>query len=197
MVLESFYGRLKPKLLQDADGLFGHMGIEDIYIHSTYSLGFQMTDVYKEPIYVAASLLSPVDSTSHHQLAAYGAGFTEDEARLKAEKEVMQRYGFLYDSRIPDDVTFAPNNIYHQNFHLVPANHWQIREWLNGSFYVDLFRVPNCLRVKFVDLTIPETKGFYLAKAISADAHDVVWGAMDKTFFGALSNIEGLVHPIP
>ncbi|RZA25059.1 MAG: hypothetical protein EOP10_07995 [Proteobacteria bacterium] len=192
LVLESFRGRIKPHLIDPSLSLFPELSFEDIYLSSTYTLGSQMTDSFKEPIHVAAAFLQPRDAGKVHQICAFGAGFSRQDAILKAEKEALQRYAFLCDSPIPSEAAYEASSAFHQAYHLVPANHWVIKSWLEGNLFNGLSYVPTCIRLNFIDLTLASDLDYFLAKAISEDIKPLEWGAEQ------LDEITNpLVHPIP
>ncbi len=198
VVLESFYGRLKPRRIV-SKGLFADIDPKDIYREESYLLGIQKVDAYSQEIYVAVSLLVPQNPDTHHQIIAFGSAFNCEEAQRKAQKEALQRYSFVYDSPIPSQVEFEASGLYHQNFHFMKTNHWQIIDWLQGKLFVadSQANKREILELDFVDLSLEEASPWVLAKAISANAHELVWGAMDETLFESALVNRQLVHPIP
>ncbi len=196
LLLESFYGRLKPSPI-DAKGIFKEKDLGDLYEERSYFIGSQKVDAFPDPIFVVASLLLPKDPERNHQIAAFGAGFDLNEAHGRAQKEVLQRYSFVYDSEIPSEVAFEASGMYHQNFHFQSENHWQVRDWLEGKFYSGNAPIETVMAVDFVDLSLPELHSYAIAKAISGEAHELVWGLMDPSLFEEKLLAKNLVHPIP
>jgi hypothetical protein len=216
LVLESYKGWIKPRLLDPGQSLYCDLGLDETYRTSTYSLGSQATDAFASPIFAAVSLLCPVDASKTHQITAFGAGFSEREAALKAEQEALQRYGFLNGTPIPHDLAYTPTSSFHQSYHLMPAHHGLVQSWLAGEFFRGLadgssaaspsvsvsvsvsasdaesVSMPAPIRLRFVDLTLASELDFFLVKAISDDISPLEWGVEAMDDLSA-----AFVHPIP
>lgn len=197
LVLESFYGKIKPERLDAGESLL--LELESDYEASTYSLGLQMTDAYREPIYGCVALLKPRDALVNPQLVGFGAAFTEAEARFKAEKEVLQRAIFLHggDELPSTPPEIGPSADAHQDYHLYPPNHFIVLDWLEGKNFLGMFPRPSCVRIRFADLSSPEREHLFVAKALSTDVHQLIFGQMDDEFYVSMGIANRHLHPIP
>jgi hypothetical protein len=132
---------------------------------------------------------STTDSRSEAQLEVVGVyGFPKrDEVPLvygtaasctlaaaleSAERECIQRLGFLWNESVPrEEPDFAPTAWYHQEFFLWPASHKRLRAWLDGE-HEDLTcrraRSACMDRPRFVDLTPEHLRGrIWIVKALA------------------------------
>lgn len=197
LILESFYGKIRPERLNQETSLL--LELEADYESSSYGLGYQMTDAYPHPIYVCVALLKPKDPGVNPQLVGFGAAFTEKEARFKAEKEVLQRAIFLHGGgELPTtEPDILPSADAHQDYHLYPPNHYIVLDWLAGKTHLDVFPTPSCVRLRFVDLSSPDREQLFVAKAISSDTQQLIFGKMDDAFYVSMGITNRHLHPIP
>ncbi|RZA26625.1 MAG: hypothetical protein EOP10_03005 [Proteobacteria bacterium] len=195
-VLESWDGVGRPQRVAQSMSLFFNMAIEEDYEYETFFIGQYQTNLNDSEIFVYVCLLYPKDVAHRAQIIGMGAGYSNEDAQLKAEEEALQRYGFLYDMVLPSEIEPSPTQAYHQNFHLIPKNHWQIRSWLDGMFYVEC-SARERINMEFVDLTNSFCYGYHLVKAISKNVQELYYGVSTSNLSKQNYSDSDFVHPIP
>lgn len=197
MLLSSWIGRIAPKEIELAETSYFHK-LVDLYLPRAYSFGSQKVSTYEKAVYTAGIYLKPQDD-KNPLIYAFGSAFTLEEALQKAEREGLQRLGFIWGEEIPSEIPeFSPNPYYHQEYYLFPKNHNIIESWFKGVFFVPQSKqLREILPMEFADITNSDVSPYLVAKAISNDALPLFFGKYLEGFFAALKNTDREIHPVP
>jgi hypothetical protein len=103
------------------------------------------------------------------------------EAVARAERECLQRLGFLWGEAIPVQLpAFEASAAYHQDYYLCPHSHRSLRLWLSGEYADEtsaLFEVPSTRALRFANLTPEHLSGrLWVVKALPDTELPLVFG---------------------
>lgn len=127
----------------------------------------------------------------------FGSGDDLNQTILKAKKEFMTRFGFLWGESATDVGVEINTPAFHQEFYLKKENWGHIREWLFELKYPKKthsgFQIND---VKYVNITPASwTPDFTVMKAVSDDSLSLFFGFPDQQIFDFPFRCD-IPHPI-
>lgn len=196
LVLASWVGMTAPKVLRGSVRAGPLQLLGKIYEIQRLDFGSQAVAGFKDSIHVSGVVLLS-KSGNAPLIIAFGAGFSPEESLVKAEAETLQRLGFLWGEEIPQELpAFQANNLFHQEYFLLPANRSKIEAWIAGDFLRQNAALSQALMpMDFADLTRFHDLGMYVAKAVAPNAIPLVFGQWRSGVFKDLPE-DRLIHPI-
>lgn len=160
------------------------------------AFGSQAIAGSERPVIVSGYMLLP-KSNSSPLVFGFGAGFTREESLAKAERETIQRLGFLWGEEIPSsDPEFQASHLYHQDYYLQPERRKVLEGWIAGKHHQkNSFAMPAVLSIEYADLSSPGRPELFVAKAMAREAIPLVFGKWREREFSHVPD-EHLIHPI-
>jgi hypothetical protein len=192
-LLRAWYGEIKPLRvpLPDDEAL---RALDTFYELEAYSLPPRET--LEGGLEVAAFFGFPKQPKAP-LIFGSAAAPTLSQALAGAQRECLQRCGFLWGERIPSEApSFAPTADYHQELYLWPVMHAELRHFLAGG-HLGLATLEGFTAdagpCRFVDLSLAH--GPFVARAVPRHEVPLTFGRGHPFARGALP--ESLcVHPI-
>ena len=197
-ILSSWFGHSKPERIAipsflKLDFLSSHYEI------NLYKLGESKISDIEQNLTTVMLYLRP--KTEHKNsvplLYSFCSGVSLELAVLGAEKELLQRVGFLWGEELPTKIGFSPTAHFHGEFYLNTDNHYIIESWIMGDFYREgTDKKSSQISIQFVDISSETSSKYYVAKAISNETIDLYFGNYNEGDYKGLSKLQKY-HPIP
>lgn len=126
------------------------------------------------------------------------AARTLSAALESAERECIQRLGFLWGEELPRTLPSPePSPAFHQEFYLCPASHGRLSAWLSGE-HQGMTRLPRKSRhaaPRFANLTPEHLRSrLWVVKAVASEELELAFGSYHPDVDPGLRSLG--VHPI-
>jgi hypothetical protein len=192
-ILRSWFGQIKPK------------EYENVYTYIAFPK--ELNEFYEFKFYTFTNKINNLTEVvgvfgfpkklKYPLVYGFGADRFLEDAAYKAERECIQRLGFLWNEEIPKSKPKAyVSPMFHQDYFLYPKNHKKIINWLDGKTenYLGEYEKKNP-EFRYIDLTPKHLRGkMHVVKAECNDCLPLIFGGGD--YYGENIPKKLRVHPI-
>jgi len=184
-ILRSWYGLTRPVPVSRAEGPLWQLSPIYNVFHVEFPSVTTKTELGIDDHKVAGCFLFPKNKDTAPLVYGFGVGGHIEGALDAAERECLQRLGFLWHEKVPMTcAALKPTAVWHQEYYLVPSHHYKVLRWItmgHQEFRTDHSSVASRqfepLIVSFVELTPKEWSGrIHIVKTIGEKAIPLLWG---------------------
>lgn len=181
-ILASWYGLTSPKKVACSNQVFPKSYHLEFYQFETLN-GYYSAMCLARPLVESAPLLYGFSCASSFEIACN-----------KAQEELIQRIGFLFNEVGETELRFEPTALFLQEYYLRKENHHKIYDWLEGK-HGAIGRASRDATICFIDLTPQSLENLTVVKALSDETIPLIFG-QDYSIRGIKIKKEWEFHPV-